>query len=81
MKSDDILQLILGIGLTVIMLSIMIALPFVVIPDANKEIYIHILGVVEGSFVTIVSFYFGSSTGSKEKTKQLGTKPINMKDL
>lgn len=39
------------------------------IPEGNREIFIHVLGIIEGSAITIVSFYFGSSASSKAKSK------------
>lgn len=38
-----------------------------VIPDANRELLIHTLGIVEGIIVSIFSYYFGSSAGSRIK--------------
>lgn len=39
------------------------------IPDGNREIAIHTLGIIEGVVVTIYSFYFGSSAGSRIKNE------------
>jgi uncharacterized membrane protein len=36
------------------------------IPEGNKEILIHVLGIVEGAVMTIVGYEFGSS---KDKRK------------
>lgn len=41
------------------------------IPAANREIVIHVLGVVEGALMAIVTYYFGSSKGSQEKQQLL----------
>jgi hypothetical protein len=41
------------------------------IPDANRDLFIHAIGMVEGVAVSIFSYYFGSSKGSAEKTKLL----------
>jgi hypothetical protein len=39
------------------------------IPEGNRDI-IHILfGTIDGSVITILSFYYGSSKGSQEKTE------------
>lgn len=37
------------------------------IPEQNKEAFIHSLGMLDAAVIAIVSFYFGSSAGSKEK--------------
>lgn len=41
------------------------------IPVANREIVIHVLGIVEGALMAIVGYYFGSSKGSQEKQQLL----------
>jgi uncharacterized membrane protein len=41
------------------------------IPKENREIIIHLIGMVEGVVATLVSFYFGSSKGSQSKDKLL----------
>lgn len=44
---------------------------FVGIPEQNKEPFIHSLGMLDAAFIAIVSYYFGSSSGSKAKTEML----------
>lgn len=39
--------------------------------NANKDIIIYILGVLSAIDTQIISYYFGSSTGSVDKTKTL----------
>lgn len=41
------------------------------IPEGNREIFFHTLGIIEGAAMTVVTFYFGSSAGSKAKSKVL----------
>jgi hypothetical protein len=54
------------------MFSVVIyALAFKVIPEGNREIFVHTLGIVEGAVITIVTYYYGSSSGSKRKTELL----------
>lgn len=43
------------------LLMIVYALIYKAIPDANKEALIHVLGIIEGGLIAIISFYFGSS--------------------
>lgn len=45
------------------------------IPDGNREIAIHTLGIIEGVVVTIYSYYFGSSAGSRIKDQREEPKP------
>lgn len=42
------------------------------VPAGNKEIIINLMGVLEGSLVTVMTFFFGSSRSSDEKSKILG---------
>lgn len=42
---------------------------FVNVPPGNKELFIHLIGVIEGAvLLKIFTFFFGSSKGSKDKT-------------
>ncbi len=50
------------------------ALIYQEIPEANKEILIHLLGIVEGAVMTIVGYEFGSSKGSQQKNDLLSKK-------
>lgn len=48
---------------------------FRTIPEANREMFIHILGIIEGGMITLVfQYYFGSSAGSRQKTNMLKAK-------
>jgi uncharacterized protein YacL len=35
------------------------------IPEANKDIWIHLIGIIEGIVITIFGYFFGSSKNSK----------------
>lgn len=37
------------------------------VPDDNRELVFHIFGIVEGVLLSIFSYYFGSSAGSRIK--------------
>lgn len=43
------------------LLMIVYALIYKAIPEGNKEALIHLLGIIEGGLIAIISFYFGSS--------------------
>lgn len=47
------------------------SLSYRAIPEANKEIFIHTTGIIEGAVIAIVTYYFGSSSGSKEKSETI----------
>ena len=44
------------------------------VPQANEKIIYLFIGIFSGVIGTVISFYFGSSQGSDEKSKILGTK-------
>lgn len=57
------------VGLVIACVTIYVGL-FTEIID--REIYFHLLGIVEGAILlSIFNYYFGSSKGSADKTKQL----------
>lgn len=62
----DWLLFVTGFTVMGVFLVIVNALIYLQIPEANKEILIHVLGIVEGAVMTVVGYYFGSS---KEKKK------------
>lgn len=70
MKTDFLLVFLTctGIGFFAFMLYV---ISFQVVPEANREVFIHAFGIVEGVIVTIFGYRFGSSIGSKEKTQAL----------
>lgn len=37
------------------------------IPEANREIIIHVLGIIEGAVIGMYQYYWGSSAGSRVK--------------
>jgi hypothetical protein len=42
------------------------------VPEGNRDILHIVVGSLVGSFGTVVQYFFGSSMGSKEKTKLMG---------
>ena len=43
---------------------IVVGLVFVEIPEANREIFIHLMGIIEGAFVGgLVAYYYTKSQG------------------
>lgn len=74
MKIDDFLKrgwLYQATGYTVLasFLFVIVALIFISIPEANREIFIHALGIIEGAFVgNLVNHFFGSAASGKKET-------------
>lgn len=51
---------------------ILYVLVYVTIPESNRDLFIHAIGMVEGVAISIFSYFYGSSKGSADKTKILG---------
>jgi CDP-diglyceride synthetase len=49
---------IIGLG---VFCFIVYAIVYLTIPEANKEIWIHLIGISEGVVLSIFGYYFGSS--------------------
>lgn len=50
---------------------ILYVLVYITLPESNRDLFIHAIGMVEGVAVSIFSYYFGSSKGSHDKNKTL----------
>lgn len=46
-------------------------LVFNAIPQENKDILNIVIGAIIGAFVTVISYFFGSSKGSADKNEML----------
>ena len=56
--------------------SVVAALIFHEIPEGNREVFIHLLGVIEGAFVgNLVNHFFGSSNNKSDKGNDSQEKP------
>lgn len=65
----DWFQIVVGImGLAMLGFCLYV-LVFRTIPIDNKTLFVHFIGIIEGVALSIFSYYFGSSKGSKDKTK------------
>lgn len=67
----DWMQYIVGFVGLLAFTFILYVLVYITIPESNRDLFIHAIGMVEGIAVAIFSYYFGSSKGSKEKTKMM----------
>jgi nitrate/nitrite transporter NarK len=65
----DIMRFMTAFTVMFIFFQITNALIYREIPEANKEILIHLLGIVEGAVMTIVGYEFGNSKNSQNKTE------------
>jgi hypothetical protein len=66
-QQNTIFKYIVGGTILLSFLIIIYALAFKVIPESNKDIFIHTIGIVEGAVITMIGYYFGTSTSSKQK--------------
>jgi drug/metabolite transporter (DMT)-like permease len=74
MKGKDLFQYILG-GLIVIGFFILLYLLVnAEVPEKNQGLLNLVVGALIGSFATVVSYFYGSSKGSAEKTDLLQKK-------
>lgn len=56
-----------GLSVIISFLFAILVLAFHTIPEENRELFIHILGIIEGAFVGgVVSSFFGSSKKEHE---------------
>ena len=64
----------LAVALTAGFWSLVAALVFVSIPDANRNIINIIIGTMSSGYVGIMGYYFGSSASSAKKTQIMGVR-------
>jgi len=70
----DIMQFFVGITVMGIFYLLIYALIYREIPEANKDMVNHAIGLVEGAVIMVVGFYYGSSKGSAKKDDALAAK-------
>lgn len=63
----DMMKTITGLAILAIFGIMILFLITKELPEANREAVIHVLGIIEGAVMAIVSFYYGSSKGSQKK--------------
>lgn len=67
----DLMFYLTGIVCLAAFVMIVYAIVYMRIPEDNKELFIHLVGLVEGAVLTIIAYYYGTSKSSKDKTKML----------
>lgn len=70
----DVMQFFVGISVMGIFFMLIQALIYRAIPEANKDMVNHAIGLVEGAVIMVVGFYYGSSKGSQKKDDALKAK-------
>lgn len=67
----DYMMVFVGIFILAIYAFAFRVVVYIDIPGPNRDLFIHTLGLVEGTVMCICSYYFGSSKGSTEKNRIL----------
>lgn len=68
---NTIFKYVVGGTILLAFLIIILTLALRVIPESNKDIFIHTIGIVEGAVITMIGYYFGTSTSSKQKDETI----------
>jgi len=68
---NKIVTPVLALGVVALSFILFAILIFVEVKDNAKDILIYILGVLSAAVTQILSYYFGSSQGSKDKSDEL----------
>lgn len=62
MRKLDLIKTLTALSIIASFDFVVYALVFVEIPEGNREIFIHLMGIIEGAFVTsLVGFYWTKS--------------------
>lgn len=67
-KISELYMYILGALVVFCFFAILVFLVVFEIPNANEKILYLVIGALIGSFNQVVSYFYGSSKGSKDKT-------------
>lgn len=70
----DFMQFFVGFCVMMIFFMLIWALIYRAIPEANKDMVNHAIGLVEGAVIMVVGYYYGSSKGSAKKDEALKVK-------
>jgi len=77
MKAKDVFQYILAGLIIVGFFILLIVLVYTTVPEQNKDLLNLVVGALIGSFATIVSYFFGSSSSSAKKDETLSNIATN----
>lgn len=61
LHNRDFMFIITGLVGLIAFCFIVYAIAFIEVPDTNKEIWIHLIGITEGVVLSIFGYYYGSS--------------------
>lgn len=71
MKEGNFIKLLTAFSIIAAFDFVVFALVFIEIPEGNREIFIHLMGIIEGCFVTsLVGYYWTKSHDDKKELPQ-----------
>lgn len=76
MKTKDTFRNLLGIVVVVGFFTVLVVVFRTEMPQANKDIGLILIGVLGAKFSDIVSYFFGSSKGSADKSEALNNQNL-----
>jgi len=68
-QTKETFMYVLAAMLVLSILAIVLVLIFVEIPNLNKDMLYMVIGALISAFTAVVSYFFGSSKGSADKTE------------
>jgi len=68
-QTKETFMYVLAALLVLSILAIVLVLIFVEIPNPNKDMLYMVIGALISAFTAVVSYFFGSSKGSADKTE------------
>ena len=67
----DWMQISVGVMVMVSFCFLQYVLVYRHIPEENKDVFLHLMGMIDTAAGLVIGYYFGSSKGSADKTKML----------
>ena len=66
-SKKEIFQYTFAALITIVIFSLLALLIFREVPQGNQDVLNIVIGAIIGSYITVVSYFFGSSKGSADK--------------
>ncbi len=79
-KGKEIYMYALGALIVISVIAVICLLIFVQMPKDNEQVLLVLLGVLAASFTAVVSYFYGSSKGSSDKTELLNRQAGNSEE-
>lgn len=79
-KKDELISSILAIAVTAGFFALVGFLALFSVPESNKEVLYILVGVLGTGWTLVITYFFGSSAGSKRKSNIIESLKIFKKD-